>query len=298
MRSSYSFSKYTDNEIKVFDDIIQQLDSKCKSETRNEPHFVEETLINTFEAVTEIKNYSMNESNYRYKVYHLYREDINTGFEDDRNREVRISITDLHIFVLTNESITQYIINKSSKDTAGKTLIRNLLGYEGRNEIELNNINLLLVKDFYLWLFHVVLNGRDSEEEIIIESIEGYRGGNSNSLAHVTGIGSEVLNLLSTLTFIFESERINRVKVMIKYNTHKFSVDLYQNGNLKISFSEYEGDYDELAKYESMAKIIFDVMLVVLPKLSAIYTKDEWDLHQFKMDIGKEVVDKIEQKIH
>ncbi|WP_213810446.1 hypothetical protein [Jeotgalicoccus sp. WY2] len=296
MRSSYSFSKYTDNELKVFDNIIQKLDNKCKNETRVEPHFTEESLRYTFESMSGIKNYSMNESSYRYKVYHLYKEDINVGFEKDPNREVRISITDLYIFVLTNESITQFIINKSSNDATGKTLLRNLLDYEGRNELELNNINLLLDKDFYLWLFHTVLNRRDSEDDIIIESIEGYRGGNSNSLAHVTGIGSEVLNLLSTLTFIFESERINRVKVITKHMSHKFSIDLYQNGNLKISFSEYEGSHDELETFESMANIIFDVMLIVLPKLSSIYNNDDWDLDQFK-NIGKDVIEKIQQKI-
>lgn len=298
MRSSYSFSKYTDNEIKKFDDIIDKLDSKCKDETRDEPHFKEESLRYIFEPMSEVKNYNMNELNYRYKVYHLYKEDINAGFETDRNREVRISITDLYIFVLTNESITQFIINKSSNDGTGKTLLRNLLDYDGRNELELNNINLLLDEDFYLWLFHTVLNRRDSEDEIVIESIEGYRGGNSNSLAHVTGIGSEVLNLLSTLTFIFESERINRVKVIIKHKSHKFSIDLYQNGNLKISFSEYEGNYDELARYESMANIIFDVMLIVLPKLSSVYNNDDWDLSEFKENIGKEVIKKIQKIIN
>lgn len=97
------------------------------------------------------------------------------------------------------------------------------MGYEDKGEIENNQISLLSNKDFYLWLFYVVLNDENDNEKLSVQSIEAYSGNTYiDKLTNVSGTGSKVMNLLSTLTFLFEIKDINKVKVKIKFEDHLF----------------------------------------------------------------------------
>ncbi|HDV5978701.1 TPA: hypothetical protein RJJ21_002655, partial [Staphylococcus pseudintermedius] len=107
---------------------------------------------------------------YSYKVYKYFNESINKGFENDSNREARVSSTEAILIVLTNGSINQFVISKSNSDSKGKSIIRKLMKYEDKGEIENNQVSLLSNKDFYLWLFYVVLNDENDNEKLSVQS--------------------------------------------------------------------------------------------------------------------------------
>ncbi|PNZ07353.1 hypothetical protein CD144_07160 [Staphylococcus equorum subsp. linens] len=291
-KNTLSFSKLTDTKSN-FEEILKVLDSKIGEISTEEPYFIELSLKRNFEELTDVKQIEIANSKYNYKVYKYYKENINKGFEQDVNRETRVSDIEMYIVVFSNKTTTQYLISKSVNDSKGKTILRQLMNYESSGEIETNKISILSDKDFYLWLFYSVLNDKNSDEDITIVSIEGYRGSDRETLTHVTGSGSELLNLLSTLTFIFESDNINRIKLKVLYDSHYVVLHLHNNGNVKIHFSEYQGDYDELAKGDEIANITLMSMLLILPKISSIYSQDEWHKDKFKKDIGDNVIERV-----
>ena len=298
MSASSSYSKYTNNETENFESIIQILDSKIDEKVRD---INNEKLVTSFKKYSELNEIEIFDSKYTYKVYKYFHEFVNEGFEDDSNRELRISTLDATIVAFSNGQANQFIINKSNSDTRGKKIIRDLMNYEGTGEIHNNEISLLSKKDFYLWLFYMVINNVSTDEDVTIESIEAYRGNKYiDSLTNVSGSGTQVMNLLSTLTFLFEIEEINKVKLKLGYQSHVFSVefiDSINSNNIRISTSDYEGDYDELEIGDFIASITMKVFLEVLPKLSSVYSQSEWDKDKFNREIGQEVINRINKEL-
>ncbi|MDW8563874.1 hypothetical protein [Staphylococcus shinii] len=298
MSSSSSYSKYTDTQAKDFEVIIKKLDAKIDEKNRDENN---ENLKTIFEEMTSLSKITISDSVYEYKVYRYFHEFINEGFENDSNRESRISVIEAIVVAFSNGETNQFIIDKSNSDSRGKKIIRKLMNYEDKGEIINNQISLLSNKDFYLWLFYMVLNNEGSDEDVTIESIEAYRGNKYiESLTNVSGSGSEVMNLLSTLTFLFEIEEINKVKLNLGFQSHIFSVefiDSINSNNIRISTADYQGDLDELDIGSFIANITMKVFLEVLPKLSSIYSQSDWDKDAFNKDIGQEVIDRINNEL-
>lgn len=297
-RNTNSYSKFTDKTDKSFEDIIEILDSRIGESVEDVNN---EELKTSFKEYTELDEIVISGNEYTYKVYKYFNESINKGFETDSNREARVSSTEALLIVLTNGSINQFVISKSNSNSQGKAIIRKLMGYEDKGEIENNQISLLSNKDFYLWLFYVVLNDENDNEKLSVQSIEAYSGNTYiDKLTNVSGSGSKVMNLLSTLTFLFEIKDINKVKVKIKFEDHLFVTEFFDNGtsnNLKIDINQYKGDYDELEPGNFVAHVVMKVMFEVLPLLSSIYTNAEWDKDEFNKSIGLEVISRIKNEL-
>ncbi|MEN2051541.1 hypothetical protein AAJL62_08345 [Staphylococcus hominis] len=297
-RNTNSYSKFTDKTDKSFENIIEILDSRIGESVEEVNN---EELKTSFKEYTELGEIVISGNKYTYKVYKYFNESINKGFETDSNREARVSSTEALLIVLTNGSINQFVISKSNSNSQGKAIIRKLMGYEDKGEIENNQISLLSNKDFYLWLFYVVLNDENDNEKLSVQSIEAYSGNTYiDKLTNVSGTGSKVMNLLSTLTFLFEIKDINKVKVKIKFEDHLFVTEFFDNGtsnNLKIDINQYKGNYDELEPGNFVAHVVMKVMFEVLPLLSSIYTNAEWDKDEFNKSIGLQVISRIKNEL-
>lgn len=298
MKNFSSFTKFTDKVENSFDEIISKLDSK-KANTIDNVH--NDELITEFSEVTGLKTIHIASNQYTYKVYNYYQETLNYGYEEDDNRDSRISVTDVSIIVFSNGLINQYIVDRSYSDSKAKSIIRNLMDYSDRGEIVGNDIAFLKDRDFYLWVFYIVLNDANEDDDLTLESIEAYKGNSLiDRLTNVSGTGGNLINLLSTLTFIFEIEYITKIRIKTSLHSHKYEIELIdggKHGNVKISMPGYEGDYDEIEVEEKTAIIVLKVMLEVLPKLSSIYSNSEWDKNEFKKGIGEMVIEGINEKL-
>ncbi|MGW7932586.1 hypothetical protein ACWEWU_13125 [Staphylococcus xylosus] len=298
MRNHSSYTKFTDKTDNNFDQIISRLDSKI-IDTMTSVNG--EDLIYRFNALTTLKSIQILGNQYSYKVYNYYEEILNYGYENDENRDSRVSVVDDILIVFSNGHTNQYIINRSFSDSKAKFRIRSLMNYSDRGEVIGNDIAFLKDRDFYLWVFYVVLNNQNNDDDLQLESIEAYKGNSLvDTLTNVSGSGGNLINLLSTLTFIFEIDNITKIRIKTLLHNHKYEIELIdggKHGNVKISLPGYEGDFDELESGEKVASIVLKVMLEALPKLSAVYSNFEWSKENFKKDVGDMVIKGIEEKL-
>lgn len=69
------------------------------------------------------------------------------------------------------------------------------------------------------------------------------KGSTNDRLAEVKGTGNKIMNLLSTLAFLFENEKVSYIQPRVEYenDTIEFSMDL--SGTIDIDLESYVGDY-------------------------------------------------------
>ena len=61
--------------------------------------------------------------------------------------------------------------------------------------------------------FYVVLNDVNENDKLSVQSIEAYSGNTYiDKLTNVSGTGSKVMNLLSTLTFLLKLRKLIKLK--------------------------------------------------------------------------------------
>ena len=83
----------------------------------------------------------------------------------------------------------------------------------------------------------------DEKEHLIVNKIIGFKGSTEDKLAEVKGWGNRIMNVLSTLAFLFEIEGVTHINPRIEYNKHILEISLEDNGNVSINLDSYTGDY-------------------------------------------------------
>ena len=202
-----------------------------------------------------------------------------------------------------------YIVDQNS---TAKKLLRKILGYVGKNEVEEASFDFK--EDFFVWLVNRVYNTEDiienssSEEGKILqlEEIKGIRGNTEDLQTKVTTSGESVMNVISTLSFLLESRRLNQVVLNLQYTGHDNILVKLQKS--KISTVEvlrpYVGCYVGETKEEIISQVYMLLYLEILPLLEQEYriNKDENDWNQenyvaFLTGIKDTVIERIEEKI-
>ncbi|MFC9600208.1 hypothetical protein ACFTQL_20415 [Peribacillus butanolivorans] len=66
------------------------------------------------------------------------------------------------------------------------------------------------------------------DSHLLLQKIIGFKGSTNDRLAEVKGTGNKIMNLLSTLAFLFENEQVSFIKPRIEYEkeTAEISLDL------------------------------------------------------------------------
>lgn len=72
----------------------------------------------------------------------------------------------------------------------------------------------------FIWMIYRVLNSRDEsledDSDLFIRQIIGFKGATTDNLAAVVGTGNRIMNLLSTLAFLFENEQVTMIKPRVR----------------------------------------------------------------------------------
>ncbi|MED2940638.1 hypothetical protein [Cytobacillus horneckiae] len=304
-----ALSRWTDNSDRSMDDIMANVMNyrewiqEDKDPYNNQP--LEYSVNITFE---ENKSINLNDIEITYNFINYSYERVRAGEENNPMRSNRIYSIDGYIVIFTDGVITQYITNRSSNDVT-KTILRKINNYSKRLEITPNPITL--VDDFFIWMIYKVLNhGNQSLEEesrLLIKSIIGFKGETKDRLAEVKGSGNRILNLLSTLSFLFENEDLTQINTRIEYNNETIDYKLDLFGNVDIDFKSYTGEYMfmmDVQEEEMKSKVILMTFLEVLPKILTSYGNDkeseEWtndSRSTFFSEIGRVISAKIAEKI-
>ncbi|EIM05899.1 hypothetical protein A1A1_13797 [Planococcus antarcticus DSM 14505] len=211
------------------------------------------------------------------------------------------------IILYSDGNRVHYIINRNYD---ALKLLRKLLGYEGRNEI-LNN-NLLFSDDIFMWFVKIVFSKENefsftglnqNELALIINSIIGVRG-ETRDENRLSAQGDTVLNLISTLSFILESNLLKQIVLRTEYTGHEnIEMRLNDKGVVAVETDSYSGNYEDLEDPKMKAQVLLLVYLEVIPKLLQVYfeEKDEekWSLSEkdiFFNSVEKKLIERLQER--
>lgn len=299
-------SKWTYNTDKDFDGIIENMLSYPTWWVHEVDSLSGENLLVEIKKVFDDNQKIMingNEIQYNYIDYSY--EKVRPGEASNEMRSTRIFSQKGFLIVYTDGTSIQIITNRSS-NAGTKTILRKINNCSKNLEIveNINNIS----EDTFIWTIYKVLesgeNSLDEDSELLIEKIIGFKGA-TDELAEVIGTGSTIMNLLSTLAFLFENETVSIIQPRINYNNNTIDLKLETNGNIELDFDTYIGDYllaQEPTRYSNISLI---TMLEIIPKFSAAYLTDvengDWSKDkkvEFFTNMGTKIQEKIQEKLN
>lgn len=239
--------------------------------------------------------------------YNIVRYGFDQVTAQENPSEDRVIRKNGYIIIYEQRGSIYYIVDQN---TSAKKILRKLLAYNGRNEIEDSNFDF--GEDFFVWLVSKVYNSADPIEndyedyikELQLEEIKGIRGNTEDLQTKVATSGESVMNIISTLSFLLESRRLNQVVLNLRYTGHdNIGVKLQKN---TVEFERpYIGEYMDSSSDEQFAKIYLLLYLEILPILEQEYRmnrdEDEWNQESyiaFLTAIKDTVIEKIENKIY
>lgn len=200
-------------------------------------------------------------------------------------------------------NIIRYIININS---GALTVLRRLLSYTGRNEI--TAITYSFTNDFFTWLINKVYsqNNRVESNEVdglawCIDYIMGVKGATSDLQSKVTATGETVINIISTLAFLLESNHLNEIKLNMSSIAHECINLTLKNSNITAEQKSYQGEFESYENDEELARIYLLVYIEIIPLLVQAFMDDHennlWGVdcyNQFIENIALEIERRIQ----
>ncbi|WP_242328100.1 hypothetical protein [Lactococcus lactis] len=245
------------------------------SDFRREKIFEDDKIIN------------LRDVSYLYNIFHFR---ANTKEVDDTNPFSPVQEVNYFIVVYQQEGVdnnVNYIIDSNSDSL---TVLRKLLRYKKKGVVVENKI--FLDNDIFLWIIKKVFSEENSLGSIDIHSVIGVRGetGDENTLL---AQGNTVLNLVSTLAFILETNLLKQLVLRVGNNEHEIlELRLNDKGVVAISEQSYSGAFDNYGNgtAEKKASIFLLSYLSLLPIIRQAYLmqEDEW-LNEQKTEFFEKV---------
>lgn len=208
------------------------------------------------------------------------------------------------VIVYSDGAHVNYIIDKF---TNAKFILRKLLSYAGKKEIAPNEY--AITSDLFLWMIKKVYeDNNDIEQEdgalLSIDSVSGFKGDSEDMKTTVIAKGESLMNLISTLSFVLESKRINQIKISLQYSEHEnIEAVLNTKPSLDIKDKKYlgaflwDGNNDIIL---TRAKLYLLMYLDIIPRLlQAYYTEKDNDLwnNEVKKSFFRELGEELTRKI-
>lgn len=302
-----ALSKWTDNTENSMDDVLNNIMSfNDWFQPEKDPRTQEPLNYKVEKAFDENKKITLNKTEITFNLLKFEYERIRPGEEENPMRSTRIYSLTGNIIIYTDGNQTQYIINRSNGSNT-LTMLRKLNNYNGK--LEITSHPFRITDDIFIWMIFKVLNGQEESLQedchLILKKIIGFKGSTNDRLAEVKGTGNKILNLLSTLAFLFENENVSNIKPRIEYNDETVEVSLDLNGTVDIDLENYVGNYILEEEDERYAKVILTVFLEIIPRILTIYHLDienkDWSVDkkiEFFDSIGTTILEKINEKIN
>ena len=140
-----------------------------------------------------------------------------------------------------------------------------------------------LDSDFFIWLISKVYNRENSIEvsentDIQINSIKGLKGNTDDLLNKVTADGKTIMNVISTLSFLLESNNISRIKTDIEYKEHQhISLTLNKTSTIDTDLKDYTGIL--LGKELAFSELLLTIYIELIPNLFRVYQQEKEKRH-------------------
>lgn len=249
------------------------------------------------------------------------------------NFEVEFCLYNYSILSATGERISNililfkkddkvgFIVEKNSYPGALK-LLRALCGYEDKDKnviISGDYENSFINGKVFFWIISkiykddseisYVIDG--TEKKISLDSLDGLKGNAKVTLNNVSTQGSDVINMLTTLAFLIESEKLTEVALVATYDVHKnikFIIHLHSRIiSIDVDTNNYIGNYKDLEicktdgtidDFKLRAMLLIAGHLGFIPTLQSLYILDASDVEVKKslvIDITEDISKRIEE---
>lgn len=282
------FSRWKDTrDNEAYEDIIRNINNYEQWRERIEDPIDHSILLFQITQICDDELKIDDDSIYKYSVFKFKYERLINPNNPNQDRNIRIRTLESYILIYEENEIIHFCINRTGKSAL--SILRKF------NNIDSGEKEIIVAKDyntsidFINWLFYGnnILNIPDEETKLIINKITGFKGNVTSQEAiasQISGKGNEVMNALSTLAFMFETEEITYVQLKINYmDDHDFEFGLFLNGTLEFDIDKYEGSLffgNDITKY---AKVLILISTHVFPKIKVrhILASDSgfWDLN-------------------
>lgn len=298
----FSTTRWTDRDIVSLDEAIALIMSDNESLANDGG--VSYSNLEKEKAFEQNQTVTIDTRAYSYNVVEFSMNSITPGSTpiEARTQPIRGLI-----ILYSDGNRVHYIINRNYD---ALKLLRKLLGYTGRNEIMENKF--LFSDDIFMWFVKIVSNkenefsftdSNQNELELIINSIIGVRG-ETRDENKLSAQGDTVLNLISTLSFILESNLLKQIVLRTQYTGHEnIEMRLNDKGVVAVETDSYSGNYEDLEDPKMKAQVLLLVYLEVIPKLLQVYfeEKDEekWNLSEkdiFFNDVEKKLIERLQER--
>ena len=244
----------------------------------------------------------LNGRDIKFNMIKCTYDQIGAGERPIEDRTVRKSA---FIIVYHNGISINYIIDRNSN---AQKMLRKLLSYTGKNEIEKSGYSFS--NDFFIWLISKVyvsdnvIESNNNLSYLQLESIKGFRGDIEDLQTQVSATGEAVMNIISTLSFLLESRRLNQIKLELSYAEHENISLILKKESVAIDFKPYQGIFEQESEDCITAKLYLLVYLEILPIIEQEYQSnvvdDIWSKEayiDFMQNVAKNLTEKITEKI-
>lgn len=199
-----------------------------------------------------------------------------------------------------------YIVDQNSQ---AQKMLRKLLSYTGKNELQKNTFEFS--HDFFVWLISRVYNRSctientaDETLTLQLDAIKGVKGDTEDLQTKVSADGEAVMNVISTLSFLLESGKLNQIKLDLNYTNHETISLILQQSTIGADCKHYQGIFEKDGDDRCVAKLYLLIYLEILPILEQEYQTEilekTWNqaAHiQFMNSVAGTLNEKIQVKI-
>ena len=287
-------TRWIDSECDDLDKALSKFAQPIDDDDDSKSSFVQKNwqIKKCFDMNQEIE---LNGSTVHYNLLNCQYDQVSkgNGLEEELTTHKSFFIIVYHV-----KASVRYIINQNS---SAKKILRKLLNYTGKNEIIGNNFEF--PSDFFIWLIHKIYK-KDTlidSSELELEAIKSFRGNTEDSQNKVSAEGESVMNILSTLSFLFESRQLDQLTIEIQYSEHENINLVLRSGTVKFDFKPYQGIYEEDSVDSKLAKLYLLVYLEILPILDQTYKGDKEDASWNNLALqkfSKNIADVMQKKIN
>ena len=236
-------TRWIDNEVTSLDEAINRLLQVPEDDTSTEA-----TIYSRWQANKAFDTNQQIVFNGRTITYNYIRFSYNKIIPGNQPVDDRTSSNVGTIICYSNGNSVNYIINKNSD---AQKILRKMLNYSGKNEISRNSFEIS--SDVFIWMIskvylsdNIIETESEALKDLSLESIKAFRGDTEDSLTKVSATGESVMNIISTLSFLLESRRLNQIKINLEYGNHdNIELQLINNGAVSTEIKEYQGEFEE-----------------------------------------------------
>lgn len=318
-----SVTRWTDNKCSDIKTILNRITNR-KDQKEYDNNTMVISGVETRQVLKSNKTVTIRDKEVEFNVIRYYYKQINNDNPqnplpvDDRTIS-KSGYVIVYTDKLIENSPVKYIINRNYD---ALKFLRILLEYSGKNEV--SKEQPILKSDMLIWLIKRIYSEEndiddDGESTLKIDNLTEFRGQTEDATNRVSAKGNSIMNILSTLSFLLESNNMKQIKFTLAYEDHENIELVFSKSTICTYVKGYSGSFEDDDSVYSLNKEDSDLVieseiyllcyLAIIPEITQAYTesieRNEWGskihkdfLKRVAKDLEKKITEKVKQIGH